>query len=361
MKTLLIVLGLSGAAAAQAREPGAYRVQGQEPARPGEIPKLKGTERPPQVSARGGIEVSYDDNILDLSEKQLEQLRDGTRPEKFRIEEEDDFIYSAWAELEVKAWLLGRPSSLGLKIQPYYYQENSIANYEEYRAFLTHGLGRHEAGIEYVLERDVYHRELEIVVPGPNLWESAYYSEHDAEIYSRLAFHDAFSTRVFGGARARDFDSPFGYRDLEGFFVGVRPTLTLAKGWSAFAKYEYSDLESNAHGIETDTSYVQHEIELGLGATLLDKTLDLSIRQRWGFREYTTDKDPSVDPDHVDREDRRLRTVLQARLRLAKSWSLEGRYIRRTEDSDRPFNGTDTGEAVGSERQVFTVGLSVDF
>lgn len=348
MNTLLALLTL------------AAQTNGQELPRPDRPPKpLKAGA--PEVTTRAGVEVSYDDNFLELSEKQIDQLDSGTRPEKFKIEEPEDLIYSPWVELKLKAWLLAEPTSFGLKMQPHYYQESSIANYEEYEAFVAQNLGPHEAGLEVELDRDVYHRELEIVVPGPNLWESAFYSQYEGRLYYEHRVAEGLSARGFGGYRQRNFESPFDFRDLDGYFAGGRATLEFGKPVSVFAQYEHASMESAAEPADPDTSYRQHEIEIGGEVALFGKHLVLTVRQRWALREYTTSNDPALDPDHVDREDVRRRTLVAAQLNAGKAWSVELTYIRREEDSDRPFNTGDTAEAVGSTRDVFTLGMTVSF
>lgn len=348
MNTLLALLAL------------AVQTHGQELPRPERPPKPLKTGAP-EVSTRAGIELSYDDNFLELSQKQIDQLESGTRPEKFKIDEPEDLIYSPWMELRLKAWLLAEPTAFGLKVQPHYFQENSIANYEEYEAFVAQHLGPHEAGFEVELDRDVYHRELEIVVPGPNLWESAFYTQYEGRLYYDHRIAEGFSARAFGGYRQRNFESPFDFRDLDGAFAGARAAFEFGKPVSVFAKYEYASMESAAGPTDPDTSYRQHEIEVGGEAALFGKSLVLAVRQRWAFREYTTSNDPAFDPDHVDREDVRRRTLVSAQVNFGKTWSVELTYVRREEDSDRPFNTGDTAEAVGSSRDVWTLGMTVSF
>ncbi len=354
MRTVFMVLWLAGAAWAQQRS------KQETPPPPGGA-KLTPRERPPEFSARGGLELGYDDNILEMNEKQIRQLDSGTRPEKFRVSEADDFVASPWVEARVKARLVGDPTTFGLKAQANGYQENPIANYEEFDLFVAQDLGKHEAGLHYEVENDVYHRELEIVVPGPNLWESAYYTQHELEAYYRHRATPWLTVRPFAGLAVRDFESPFGYRDLEGFFLGVRPAVEFAENWTFSLRYAYQEMDSSASSIEVDTSYRQHEIEPELGVVLLEKRLDLSLRHRLVLRDYTTSNSPLVDPDHLDREDERQRTILEARLKVHKNWALEARYIRRVVDSDRPFQLVDTAEDVGSERNIFVLALNFAF
>lgn len=350
MRTVILAISMAGAAWAQ-----------QEIPKPDRPPKLGARERAPEVAVRGGLELAYDDNIIDLSKKQIRQFEDGTKPQKFRIEEEDDIVTSPWAEVRLKAWLFAEPTRFSLKARANAYQENSFANYEKYALAVRQDLGRHEAGIEYDLEADVYHRELEIVVPGPNLWDSAFYSEHEIQLYTRHEVREWLSVKPFAGFAVRDFESPFQYRDLRGFFVGLRPAVEINGSWTAFLQYRYRDMDSEAGSAEPDTSYEEHEFEPGVSALFFGKVLEVGLRHRWRFREYTTSNSPLVDPAHVDREDVRQRTILEATVKLNKNWAVEARYVRRSEDSDRPFDTGDTSEEVGSDRNVFVIGVAFTF
>lgn len=354
MRTLAAFLVLAGAAWAQQKT---VRPQDPMPVEPA-TGKLKGQGKAPEVSVRAGTELSYDDNILELNRKQIEELESGTRPDKYRIDEPGDVVYSVWAEVRLKGKVLADPGSVALKIQPYFYQENSIANYEEYELSVRQDFGRHEAGLSYGLERDVYLRELEIVVPGPNLWESATYDEHEIEAWYRHAFPKGLSLKGSVGYRIREFDSPFTYRDREGYVLGLEPSVELGRGWHASVRYEYADLESAASSGEPDTSYTEHRIEFGAGVGLLEKRLEIGLRWRIGFRDYTTDNLPAADPSHVDREDRSDRILLSARFKVSKTWSIEGRYEYEDVDSDRPFDTSPiTSEPGDSTRNVFLLGL----
>lgn len=354
MRTMVVFLFMAGAAMAQQQR------KSQEPPATDRSGLGKMKSQPLDVSVRSGTEIFFDDNILDLNNKQIQQLESGTRPEKYRIDQPDDLVYSVWAEVRVKGRLLGDPTSAGLKVQPYFYQSSSIANYEEYEIFVRRDLGRHEAGIDYQLDRDAYHRELEIVVPGPNLWESGRYMKHDVEAYY-LHKIGIVGLRGSAGWRIKDFDSPFEFRDIAGYFVAVGPTVDLGKGVSAFLRYEYSDLESSASSLDPDTSYRQHEIEVG-GSVELFKILEVSLRYRVGLRDYTTNNDPAVDPSHADREDVRHKLTFRTRVKLSKTWSLHLEYVYRQVDSDRPFdNDLTTNEPGNSTRNIVSVGATFVF
>ena len=49
------------------------------------------------------------------------------------------------------------------------------------------------------------------------------------------------------------------------------------------------------------------------------------------------------------------------RYRFHKNWAVEASYIRRVEESDRPFDTNASDEDVGSRRNVFVIGVSFAF
>lgn len=360
MRTLIVFLCLAGAAAAQQRKK-------QEPPAVDRTALGRGTKsEAPEVTVRSGTDVIFDDNILELNDKQIDELEDGRREPKYQIDQPEDFVYTLWAEVRIKGKLLGESTQGGLKVQPYFYQSNSIANYEEYKVYLRRNIGRHDAGLEYQLDRDVYLRELkqEIVLPNQTtvtVWESARYLQHDLEGYYRHQVSELIGVRGTAGYRIKDFDSPFEFRNLAGFFLGVGPEVNLGKGFAAFLKYEYSDMESDASFGEPDTSHRQHEVEIGGEAVLL-KLLELSLRYRVGLRDYTTSNDPLDDPSHVDREDVRHRIVFRAKVKITKSWSVHLEYVHRRVDSDRPFDDDSvTSEPGNSSRNIVSIGATFVF
>ena len=353
MKTLVILLGLAATAAAQTR---AVKQEGPAPRPDKASLKTKGSPGPVEVQVRVGSEVAIDDNILELNNRQISILEDGTNTARFKIDDPGDVVYSVWADFRLKGRLFKEPTSAGLKVQPYVYQDSSIANYEEYELFLHQDLGAHKAGFELGLERDVYLRELN---RGGGNWESAFYDEYDLGIFYEHRVHPRATLRGTFGWLIRDYESPWGARDREGAYVALEPEVDLGRGWRAFARYEYSDQEAGASDFEADTSYVQHEIEVGAAVELIEKRLELALKYRFGAREYTTRNDPLNDPSHVDREDDRHRLVFAVKVKLGKGWTADARWEYRDIDSDRPFDTSPlTDEPGDSTRHVFALGVS---
>ena len=361
MRTVALLLCMASAALAQQRKPQ------QEPPATDRASLGKPRKEAVDVSVRSGTELIYDDNILDLNNKQIRQLENNTKPEKFRIDDPDDLVYSIWAELRLKGRFIGDTTHAGLKVQPYFYQSSSIANYEEYEVYVRQDLGRHQAGIEYQLDRDVYLRELEHTFTDSNSitvteWESARYMEHEVEPYYLHQISPLVSVRGSAGWRAKEFDSPFDFRDIDGYFASVGPIVQLGKEIQAFLRYEFSSLNAKASSLDPDTSHRQHEIEAG-GEVELFKVVEISLRYRLGFREYTSHNDPTtIDPSHVDREDVRHKLAFRVRWKLTPSWSLRLEYVYRRVDSDRPHDdNATTNEPGDSARNTVMIGATFVF
>ena len=133
------------------------------------------------------------------------------------------------------------------------------------------------------------------------------------------------------------------------------------KGISAYVKYEYSAMNAEASSADPDTSYRQHEFELG-GSVEPIKSLELSLKYRVALRDYTTHNDPAVDPSHADRDDLRQKLVFRARWKISKSWSVRLEYVYRQVDSHRPFDdNATTSEPGDAVRNVVSIGATFTF
>ena len=366
MKTLVLFLCMASAALAQQRKPQ------QEPPRTDR--NALGKPRPDtvDVSVKSGSELIFDDNILDLNKRQLNLLESGADPARFRIDDPEDFVYSVWIEARIRGKLLGDSTQAALKIQPYFYQTNSIANYAEYELVVRRDIGRHEAGFEMQFDHDVYLRELGWTVWHPNSTstsgrDSARYNEFDLEPYYRHQVHERVAIRGSAGYRFKDFESPFNFRDIEGYFAAVGPIVDLGKGVQAFLRYEFSSMNADAPSLDPDTSHRQHEIEAGSEVDLF-KVLAISLRYRIGIRDYTSNNrlrlpdNSDGDVSHVDREDLRQKIALRVKWKVSSSWSVLMEVVHRRVNSDRPHDNDPTTDDPGdSKRNTVMIGATFVF
>ena len=335
---------------------------GQDPVPPPESPEgvrptVDGAKKPPEPLKwrfRGGLETIYDSNVVRLDDEDIEQLEDGSRPEKFRLEEPDDFIVAPWAEAAARFDLFGERAWGGLRIQPYLYMTNGVMNYEEFTLFLKRGA----LTLEYEYEHDRYKREYRSLDTG--LFDSAFYDEHTIEGDLDVPAGEAVRFEFSAAIELRDYKSPFNHRDHVAFIPGVRVETDVAEWLEAGLAYVLEVRNAFARSGQPDTSYVAHILEPQLE---WKPAAQWSIRTSYAFelREYTTDNSEAVDPGHRDREDLRRYWRLRATWELSASVSLDGEYRRSDSDSDLPADPGATAEETSWTRDEVVLGVTVEF
>ncbi len=108
------------------------------------------------------LELTYDDNIINYSDADLDLYSDDARPDKFLIESEDDWIITSRIESRFKGkFISGRTAWLDLNFNNYFYVKNEVRRYQKYglsgrQYFMRGGY----AEIEYSYIPDYYYRNL---------------------------------------------------------------------------------------------------------------------------------------------------------------------------------------------------------
>lgn len=308
----------------------------------------------PSFAARAGLDLEYNSNILRLSDRDIERLEDGTRPEKFRIDRPDDFIASPWAEGSLAFPLGDAPAAAGVRARAHRYLANSIANYEELTIFLR----RAPAEISYTVLPDVYRREYRNLDTGE--FESAFYRDHLLEAEVRARPWEAVTLRPKACLEFRDYDSPFNHRDSIFYSLGGRGGVQIARGVELLLEYEFVVNDSFARSFQPDISYREHSLEPGIAVRPL-REVELTARYRLSDRRYTTDNSPAVDPGHADREDDRRRASLGARWRVSSAVTLEAEVRLTRVDISLPHDPGATDEETSWNREEYVFGFTYRF
>jgi hypothetical protein len=368
---MVLALTLVAAYSLQAEEPAAPRAQEtvnapapakarrqdpQEEPPPGPRvgPAPKGPKEETRWRFRAGLDVEYNSNILRLDDRDVERLEDGTKPEKFRIDQPDDFIYAPWVEAAFTFPLLDGSNTTGLRFRPYLYQTNTIANYEEFTFFYK----RDPVTFEYTLLPDVYRQEYKNLDTGE--YESAFYREHDFELSARFAPAPPMTLKPVAGLRYRDYDSPFNHRDALGYLLGAKASVA-ATDWLEFGlEYEFFLNDAFASSFQPDTSYIANGLEPGV-AVKPAKGLELALRYRYENRQYTTDNSEAVDPGHAGRTDDRHRWTFRTTWKVTSSLTLEAEYCRTDVDSNLPGDPSATDEETEWSRDEYILGIVYQF
>jgi hypothetical protein len=282
-----------------------------------------------QVDFRVGLAWEYNDNIIRLDKRDLEELKDGTKPEKFRITQPQDYIFSPWVEADLALHVLDERSTAGLRVTGHYFQVNSFASNGALNAFLK---GK-DFNVEYAFEPKVYRREYKNLDTG--IFESAFYDDHLLEGTMKYSIERAVMLRPKIGVEARDYDAPFQYRSSVAPFVAPRAMLTLWKPLEPFLQYDFVWNSAFASGIQPDTSFIQNGVEVGLHSRLITE-LEMEANYRYEYRTYTTNNDPAFDPSHAGRTDHRIRMEAKIAWKPLSNLALEWSYAHWTVLSNIP-------------------------
>jgi hypothetical protein len=325
-------------------------------ARPGreDLERKKPKKEDYQLDFRVGMTVEYNDNIIRLDHDEFEEFENGTKPQKYRINSPQDWIYTPWGEIDMELTVLGEPSTVGLRLAGHLYQYNSFASNEELNAFLK---GKHYS-LEYTFEPDVYRREYRDLDTG--IFESAFYDDHSLEAAMKFPVEEAVTIRPKVGVEIRDYDAPFIFRSSVAPFIAPRATLTLWSWIEPFLQYEFRWNDAFASGIQPDTSYIEHGVEAGVASKIV-RGLELELRYRFEYRSYTTDNDPSFDPSHAGRIDHRSRIETRAVWKALPGLTLEFSYAHWVVLSHLPGEPDTSDEDSNWRRNEYLLGATYAF
>jgi hypothetical protein len=355
--TAALVLGLQDVPNEPAKAPGlaAVRRAGQEapqeePKDP-RVPPEKPPKPPPEPARfRAGLEAGYNSNIIRLGEEEIEEVDSGTRPDKYRVDRPDDFIWSPWFEAAMR---LEGGELAGVRVWYHAFQHHSFASHPQLDGFLQLGVFE----VEYRFEHEIYKREYRNL--DTDAFESAFYDEHRLDASLRLRPSDAVRVTPAAGLGAEDYESPFNHRDALLFRLGVEAEARTTEWLRLSLEYGFELQNAFASSSQPDTSYQQNGIEAKARASA-SKSLDFVVAWRIAFRDYTTDNDPAVDPSHRDRSDDRRRWRLQAVWKASPAVVLEVEARFTDVDSDKP-NTNDSPEETDWSREEYVVGVRITF
>lgn len=320
-------------------------------------PRADGAQKAPEPLKwrfRGGLDTIYDSNVIRLDDRDIDRLEDGDRPDKFRIEEADDFILAPWAEAAARFDLFGENAWGGLRIQPHFYATNDVLNYEEFTLFLRRGA----LSLEYEYEHDRYKREYRSLDTG--LFESAFYDEHTLEGELDVPAGEIVRLEFGLALEFRDYESPFSHRDHVAFIPAADAKVALTEWLEAGLGYAIEIRNAFARSGQPDTSYVAHILEPHLQ---WQPAAEWTVRTAYAFefREYTTGNSATVDPGHANREDVRRYWTLGLEWKASKSVAVDAEYRRSDADSDLPGDPSATAEETTWSRNEVVLGLTVQF
>ncbi|HJQ97838.1 MAG TPA: hypothetical protein VJ826_05945 [Candidatus Polarisedimenticolaceae bacterium] len=330
------------------------------------------------LSVELALDARYDDNIIQLSGRDIDRLEQGSSTSKFRITTPDDWISVLQVDGRYAHEIFQRRETrVHVGADAYRYATNDIKNWSEYRLDVMQeltGSRRHllvlRAGVEYVA--DFYVREL---TDDDASFEAQTRIRHSAR-YDELSYFAALDQEIvpsrfglalrFEGADrdyVPDFDERDGRRsggDLIGRIQPVGKSGPLLElGWTKGAYAARGDLAS--------TPIPDDDISYDFDGPTIQVTVPWGAAHRGrvqaGYeltrREYTTTN--VFDVSHFARDDRRLDYGVRVVQRLRPGLELDAEWRHLSNDARFPTGFEPQDDVSDFNENRFSVGVRTRF
>lgn len=350
-------------------------------------------------SLRLGLDERYDDNIIQLSARDLDRLNN-PRPSdaisrRFSTTTRDDFITIPRVSPGFRAdWWRGRPTSFDLDVMAYQYLRNSIKNYQAYRLSIDQAIRGGEAletsiAVAYSLRPGYYMRNLisdrhleelgfiPTCPPGiagsciPRLEATYRRDDLQLEVQQEIV-KNVVSFRALWGRERRDYNRNFDERDSQmpyreailGWTPWVNGRLRLRAGYRREDLHAAGDLADTPSFLESDISsrrgIWEFDLRLRWGSKGRKKTLTIDYEDEG--RDYSTTN--PFDAFHLGRHDTRRYVTLALRGDLRNGWFIAADAERDTNRSRFPAAVSSTSQpddATDYTQSLVQFGFGYDF
>ena len=349
-------------------------------------------------SARLALDERYDDNITELSPKDLNRLDtvgggNGfpcgsgstlTSAGRFSIETAGDYVTVPRFSSDLRAgWIPGRPSSFELDIAAHQYATNAIKNWQAYRLAASQPLhgGRYETtiGASFTYSPYQYDRNLrsywtanELGVLPPPRREATYRTRGgDFHVVQVLVPHYLWF-RGLVGQEAKNYNKCFNERDSVMPFAQIQLTWAplgreILRLRGEFIREDLragGDLADTAFFTEPDISNRRRIVSVDARVRWGSKGRKTSIGLRYDVehRDYTA-SNPN-DIYHFERTDERRHATVGARIELPRHWFVLAGADHITKRSSFPLvlaGSSPSEDTTDFTRNIYEVGFGYDF
>jgi hypothetical protein len=335
---------------------------------------------------RTAFDGRYDDNILELSDFDIDRLHnphpnDATR-NRFSIETEDDFIAIPQVTPTLFVdWLHGAPTTFSADLTAYQYTRNSIKDYQSYHLSIGQALHRNRkyattftatGGVipSYYL-RNLVDTDAALAANIPNLRSEATYRKESIEgRIDQVIVPDRLRLMAAYGEESRNYNDDFNERDSEmpyaQVFLGWDPT----KKETVRLRFGYRKEDLVAEGDLPDTPWIENDV------SSQRRLWSTEARFRWGregrrqilhvayvdeHRDYTSDN--PLDFYHYAREDHRRYYTLDFQANLRKGWFFEAGAQHEVNNSTFPSipTGLQPDDITDYAQNIFDFGFGYQF
>lgn len=332
-------------------------------------------ERERHFALKVSLEGRYDDNILQLSDPDKEDLKDNTDPDRFLVETADDAVAVGRIDLRWR----GRPirrraTSAVVSLDAYSYARNGVKDYHELGVSITQEVTasrRHLGSLRLQFSRtpNFYLRQLTdddaSFTAGQRIREALTYSQDEYTLsYRQEIINGRLDGRLGWSHRERNFNRHFDERDntRRGWLVTLQERPFGGSAIELGLAYEKGALR--ARGDLPSSPIADDDISYGFRAIIFGAEIPWTTRRRGRLeidlrrerRDFTTDN--PFDLSHSEREDDRRDYRARLVQALGRGLDLVAEIRRRSNDAAFPLAFTASEEATDFVENLVTVGLA---
>ena len=315
------------------------------------------------------LETTYNSNILNLSQNDLDRFESGNEPNKFSLKTSDDLITSAKVGLSLKHRLLAGHTQIN-KIAFKYnkYLKNSFEDnyYLEFslKQFLSKKLN---FGIYYYFYPEIYVNRYDSVLDPENIFRDFTYNKNvyigkvnyklnsKFQFNYKFGFSQLFYNEYFTEYDANNIENKIGIKIIPVSWISINSNYTY-KISDAKAGDAFSDPQQVT--IIKDASYKADLFELSINfpgvIKVFSKPVNFGLNAK--YEHYYFQAENELDEYHYGREDKIVVLNSNAKYKISKEISLKYFYNLKIRKTNSPY----TTVEVDKEYKTFETGISIN-
>jgi hypothetical protein len=223
------------------------------------------------VSFDARLDVTYDDNVINYSDDDLDLYEGDPQDSKFAIDSKDDFAFIPSISARVKGnFIKGHTAWLEPSFRYYYYARNDIRRYARLGVIGRHYVGPGTYGeVEYAFLPDYYYRNQYYVdESGSGSYIEANFSKHYLKFEIGKDLTSTFKADISYRYRNKTFNEEFSERDLTTNGIRVDGIWRATRSFKFWGYYGLEGAKAKGADIEDlnvrDVSYDAWDVTVGV-------------------------------------------------------------------------------------------------
>ncbi len=278
-----------------------------------------------EIGLNLSIETRYDSNVSILGPGEINEFNELKKPEnKYGIKSVNDFIYLPAVELRYLWGISGYRVLNGFNFRFNLFSANGMKNYGKLGAFIR--ISRFNDNVEIAYSYIPFANYRKFFDPDSGRYEWASYTSNKLILKFTHGYSKKFNFNILFSNELRNYSNTFyeyNYTmpELTTYFeIGFIPTISrLGFSYGALKAQGYDNSnETRENSNEEDIS--RNEWNFFINILPLDMNgWKILGEVAYSIQDYTSQKDPSLDPLHRDRSDKILSLSLMGLIQVARN------------------------------------------